>query len=590
MSTYRFEDMPHSFTGSISQLMLASAQQRANAIREAAAIRAQQENQQAQTIANMGQSIGNTVAGIPGQLAKEREAAQLAQERSQRMAMNQFTIDDRAQQQQARQVFSDAVARGGEPDQSMQPVGPPSPDQPQTGAMPQLSNDQLPKMPQILKPNGLFDVGETTKVLAMHGLAGNSDELMKHLDQHNESLLKFQQADAARNIAKNDAYARAAASWQAAEKLGVTPEAAGMIFSASLKASGLPADEIDQSIAKLVQLDPETRKAAIGEMIRRYSKPDEVLADGARRIHPLTGETIAENPKDKPGYTINGQRFDGDGKPVGAVVPKQETPKADEPLDRQLLRAIASGDKTKVEQISKSWAIEAEAKRDPQAVAQLRELRNITAQAAQARLDDLDVGSDKNQAKFEQQYRGVLKSTLSSRSGGLGLEAGKVDQAQHLLALFNDNRDANGNFNLTGPMQLEAAIGLARLLSPTGVAQEGIINALSQKTAKGDLAGAITYLTGTPQTGNTQAVLKSLRDSIQRQGEVAVGNRATYLDQIRGMAPTDLSDDRKTKVEAGLEMNTLPPLDSPRRGATGTVDGAPAVWDYRQGKWAWWRK
>ncbi len=168
-----------------------------------------------------------------------------------------------------------------------------------------------------------------------------------------------------------------------------------------------------------------------------------------------------------------------------------------------------------------------------------------------------------NQEKLEQQYRGVLEKTLSSRSGGMGLEDQKVNQAKHLLSIFDQNRDKDGNYTIPKVLQTEVAMGLARLVSPGGQVGEGTVNAINQKTAAGDIAGLVTYLTGQPVTGNTQAVFKMFKDSIERQAKVAQSNRQTYLDAIKSMAPTDLEPERLKKVEGALKLNTV---DTPSSG------------------------
>lgn len=192
------------------------------------------------------------------------------------------------------------------------------------------------------------------------------------------------------------------------------------------------------------------------------------------------------------------------------------------------------------------------------------------------------------QSKYENQYRQVLQRTVSSRSGGLGLEDQKVNQALHLISIFDQNRDPKtGEYTIPKVLQMEVAMGLARLISPTGVVGEGTVNAINQRTAKGDLAGLVTYLTGTPVTGNTQDVFKMFKDSIERQGAVAESNRETYLDALRALAPTDLEEDRKTRMEQALKLNRMPKAGAfdpakggvPKEGDTMQKYGATYKWD-----------
>ncbi len=161
-----------------------------------------------------------------------------------------------------------------------------------------------------------------------------------------------------------------------------------------------------------------------------------------------------------------------------------------------------------------------------------------------------------NQDKLEQEYRSVLMRPLAMRSGGLGLEDQKVNQAIHLRSLFEQNQDPKtGEYQIPNVLMTEIAMGLARLISPSGVVGEGTVRDISQATAKGDMAKAFTYLTGQPVTGSTQAVIKMFKDSIDRQGSVAEQNREGDMSYIRALAPTDLEEGRKAKLESAM-LNT----------------------------------
>lgn len=168
-----------------------------------------------------------------------------------------------------------------------------------------------------------------------------------------------------------------------------------------------------------------------------------------------------------------------------------------------------------------------------------------------AQATNLAAGGDQN--KLEQAYRQVLLKPLSNRSGGLGLEDAKVSTANHLSALMNQFKDANGNFNIPASQYNELTLGLARMVSPNGQVGVELQKELTQRTARGDLSGALTYLLGTPMNGSTQDVFKLLAESIDRQANTAVDNRQQYMDYIQGLAPTNLDQDRKD----ALEKNTL---------------------------------
>ena len=184
-----------------------------------------------------------------------------------------------------------------------------------------------------------------------------------------------------------------------------------------------------------------------------------------------------------------------------------------------------------------------------------------------------------DQGKLEQQYRTVLARGLSSRSGGIGLEDAKVQQANHLLALMDQNYDpTTGRYNIPKTQQTELALGLARLVSPGGQAGVQMVNEINQRTAAGDMAGVLTYLTGTPVNATTQDIARLFKDSIQRQGEVAQQNREGEMAYLRGLAPTDLEEPRRQALEA-TSLNPLRQsriIQNPQTGAHAlqvSVDG-----------------
>lgn len=175
--------------------------------------------------------------------------------------------------------------------------------------------------------------------------------------------------------------------------------------------------------------------------------------------------------------------------------------------------------------------------------------------------------SDQN--KLEQEYRQVLTRGLSSRSGGLGGEDAKVQQANHLTALIDAAYDPKTDtYNIPRVQQTELAMGLAKLVSPGGVVAQKTVDDINQATAKGDIGKALTYITGTPFNGTTQDLVKMYRDSIVRQGEVAQTNREGEMAYLRGLAPTDLEESRRKALEA-TSLNPLRVSRVIRNTATG---------------------
>lgn len=165
-----------------------------------------------------------------------------------------------------------------------------------------------------------------------------------------------------------------------------------------------------------------------------------------------------------------------------------------------------------------------------------------------------------NQNKLEQQYRSVLLKELGNKTGGLGLQDAKVNQAIHLKTLYTKFYDPKtGNYNIPTSQYAELALGLASLLSPTGNTSEGERAEIKSKTLNGDLRGMLQYVTGVPQNGNSQQMMKNLIDSIERQGAVSEQLRDQDVQFLHGLAPTDLDPER---VQA-LEKNTLPSFVNP---------------------------
>lgn len=163
-------------------------------------------------------------------------------------------------------------------------------------------------------------------------------------------------------------------------------------------------------------------------------------------------------------------------------------------------------------------------------------------------------GSNQNQQKLEQEYRSALLKEISNKTGVIGTQSAKVDQANHLKALIDQYKDTNGDYQIPTSQYAELAIGLATLVSPGNVTSDADRAEIKSKTAAGDLAGAIQYATGQPQTGNTQGIIKNLIDSIDRQGQVAQQSRDQDVQFVQGLRPTDLNAERA----AALEKNLLP--------------------------------
>jgi hypothetical protein len=146
----------------------------------------------------------------------------------------------------------------------------------------------------------------------------------------------------------------------------------------------------------------------------------------------------------------------------------------------------------------------------------------------------------------EQEYASSINA-MKGRSGGFGLQDQKVDQAIHLRQMINQSYDPQtGNYNVKAGNYPELVMGLANLMSPTGTADAETRKNLESMTASGKLNQAIQYITGQPQVGNTQAVIKSLVDSIDRQGQTSQTLRDNYVSQVQ--PPSILPPDRAARI------------------------------------------
>ncbi len=210
-------------------------------------------------------------------------------------------------------------------------------------------------------------------------------------------------------------------------------------------------------------------------------------------------------------------------------------------------------------------------------VAQIADAR-LNAQKTAQDIANADVSGGAGQQKLFQAGVSTLKSELSNRSGGLGLQDAKVNQAIHLKALLDQykttqtvpNTGSAGQalpgthtqtvYNIPASQYTELAMGLASLISPSNTVAEGTINNITQATAIGDLNKAITYATGSPQSGSSNAIFQNIADSVDRQGSTAEGLRQTYVNDLIGRLPPGLSTDNQNSLikASGLNSYTNP--------------------------------
>lgn len=200
----------------------------------------------------------------------------------------------------------------------------------------------------------------------------------------------------------------------------------------------------------------------------------------------------------------------------------------------------------------------------------------ITSQPRQGQ----DIMDPKYQGKLETQYQNMKMKALSNRSGGLGLEDGKVNQAIHLRKAVNQYYDPKtGEYNIPPSLHSEFVLGLAKLMSQNGTVAQQTMDELRQRTAREGAANVLISMGFDPKEvgGTTQSVAKFFVEQIDRQGQTAEENRNGYMDYIHGQAPSDLDPARIAKHDkTGLNSFTDILAKSPDHQAS---SGHPPGWD-----------
>lgn len=144
-------------------------------------------------------------------------------------------------------------------------------------------------------------------------------------------------------------------------------------------------------------------------------------------------------------------------------------------------------------------------------------------QAAQANYDlNQPFREEQRQDRNIKTAETYLVNSLKQRGGAIGLQNSKVDAAIHARALINQAYDSNtGEYNISQVPYGELSESMGALLSGQSGSSEGRIAALKQRTAQGDMNGAISYFTGKPSNATSQEAIKQLVSIIDRQGEVS---------------------------------------------------------------------
>ena len=517
----------------IGDLLLRRGQIAAQGAERVGDIAANAERERGAILGNTIQTIGNTLSRLPDQIQQNRDLE-----------------TQRAFQQQqlgegALRLSADTHLAAG-----------------QRAMAGMMAGDQLPggdvgpRQQSYVGADGLFDVPKITTALGQMGFGDKAADLVKGAESINDSVLKANDLQRKAADAHTVMLGDMAAGVQKLRAIGMpTDQALDFVAQPGLATKRFDPQEYAQVRNRLLSLPPQQQEAALANMMDQAAQlaPTKNLAEGATEVDRY-GRSIAkgiEKPPTEAELALKAAQ--GDQTAAAALAKLKPGPQRSETL--QALDAYAKSlGKTKAEDLSYAEMRQFEKEKN----------KVISDQAflQHQRERQYDIANPipvkgKSQPELEQEYRTALLRGVSSRSGGLGLEDQKVQQANHLLALLDQNYDPKTNtYSLPKTLQGELAAGLARLVAPGGNVGIEMMREFDQRTAKGDLAGALSYVTGHPFPSATEDFAKLLKDSIQRQGEVAQQNREGEMGFIRGLAPTDLEESRRT----ALETNMLNPL------------------------------
>ena len=133
----------------------------------------------------------------------------------------------------------------------------------------------------------------------------------------------------------------------------------------------------------------------------------------------------------------------------------------------------------------------------------------------------------------------------------------KVNAGISAQTLLDSSYDPqSGQYKVPPSMHTELALAVARLISPTGVVAQELVDELRQKTAQEGLAGAAIFLGFDPKEvgGSTQSVINLFAKTIDREASVAEDMRDKYLSSGKPSSFREFKKSNKSSVTdvAGL--------------------------------------
>lgn len=129
-----------------------------------------------------------------------------------------------------------------------------------------------------------------------------------------------------------------------------------------------------------------------------------------------------------------------------------------------------------------------------------------------------------------------LMHVFSMRSGALGVQDAKINQAMHVKQLFDQSVDPKtGIYNLKAPQFAEATQALAVLVSNSNQTSEGQRQEIKQRTMAGDFNGALTYAFGIPKNATSQQIADMYVKAVDRQGLTAQTIKEKDISDIKNL-------------------------------------------------------
>lgn len=528
MPPFSYQTFQSPYANTIAQLLAHQGDPQAIAAQQVAAANARAGEISANAWGGAVQNIAQAGSHVADTIARQQEIAP-------KLALEKIALDKAQQQQRGEQALSNALA-----DHTLAP-----------GAA-------GPQMPSFMTADHRYDIPALTDWLNGAGYGAQAPDLVGHAEKMNESLDKAQTAkvEAAQKQAIYIGNVAQGALKVADQIKMPLPGAVAFMAKPGIDSGQFSQAQLDTVMTRLNGLPPDQQTAYLQSFVAAADrvqkpitvKPDETLI-GATGLTPLY---TAEPKKDlnwlmndagtlgKPNQTPTAQQsFD-------AIRTRYPTPKGPVTTPEELkLDAFAKA----IGRTGRADLTDDELQRYAQRQAQLAGTQQLQTHAAERTYDQAHP-PPVDQTKLENNYRTVLLRAVSSRSGTLGREDGRVADANHALASFDQYLDpATGQYNIPAVPLKELALTTARLMAGGGNVGVEAMKNFEAATLKGDIAQAVTYITGQPKPATTQGIATMLRDIVQRQGTQAVTNRDQSLDYLHMIAPTELDPSRVEQLD-----------------------------------------